>query len=182
MMQTVAVIVGSLRKDSINKKLARAVAREGSDLFLFQQTPIDDIPLYNQDLESDFPAPVQRLQADITAAAAVLLVTPEYNRSIPGVLKNALDWASRPYGNHSLSGKPVALMGASGGAVGTAVAQFQLRGIMTMLGSRLIPQPELYITMRPDLIAPDGTFADASTRKFLRGFLEGMRDWLNKQV
>ena len=180
-MQTIAVIVGSLRKDSMNKKLARAVAAEGSDLFLFQQTPIDDIPLYNQDLEPNFPDPVRRLHAAITAAAAVLLVTPEYNRSVPGVLKNVLDWASRPYGKHCLSGKPVALMGASGGAVGTAVAQFQLRGILTMLGSRLIPKPELYITMRPDLVGPDGAFADASTRKFLRGFLEGMHGWLNKQ-
>jgi chromate reductase len=180
-MRTIAVIVGSLRKESINKKLAQAVALEGRDLFTFHRTPIEDIPLYNPDLEPDFPAPVQRLHKDITAAAAVLLVTPEYNRSIPGVLKNVIDWASRPYGNHSLSGKPVAIMGTSGGAVGTAVAQFQLRGIMTMLGSLLIPQRELYITMRPDLIGPDGSFADASTRKYMRDFLEGMRDWLEKR-
>jgi chromate reductase len=179
-MQTIAVIVGSLRKDSINKKLAQAVIHEGNDLFGFHRVPIDDIPLYNQDLEPDFPAPVKRLHADIAAAAAVLLVTPEYNRGIPGVLKNVLDWASRPYGKHSLSGKPVAIMGASAGAVGTAVAQFQLRGILTMLGSRLVPQPELYITMRPNLIGADGTFADASTRDFLRGFLKGMRDWLDR--
>ena len=180
-MHTVTVIVGSLRRESINKKLARAVAHEGNDLFLFHFAPVDDIPLYKQDLEPDFPAPVKRLHADIAAASAVLLVTPEYNRGIPGVLKNVLDWASRPYGKHSLSGKPVALMGASFGAVGTAVAQFQLRGILTMLGSRLIPQPELYITMRPDLIGADGTFADSSSRSFLRGFLEKMKDWLEKQ-
>ncbi|MDR1359443.1 MAG: NAD(P)H-dependent oxidoreductase [Deltaproteobacteria bacterium] len=180
-MLNIAVIVGSLRKESINKKLARAVAHEGRDLFVFQTVSIEDIPLYNQDLEADLPSPVQRLHADIVSAAAVLLVTPEYNRSMPGVLKNVLDWASRPYGRHSLSGKPVALMGASPGAAGTAVAQFQLRGILSMLGSRLIPQPELYITMRPNLIGPDGTFADDSTRKFLRGFLENMRDWLDKQ-
>jgi chromate reductase len=181
-MLTIAVIVGSLRRESINKKLAEAVAHEGKDLFVFHRVPIDDIPLYNQDLEADFPQPVKRLHAEIAAAAAVLLATPEYNRGIPGVLKNVLDWASRPYGKHSLSGKPVAIMGASGGAVGTAVAQFQLRGILSMLGSRLIPQPELYITMRPNLIGPDGTFADASTREFMRGFLERMGEWLDRQA
>lgn len=180
-MYTVAVIVGSLRKASINKMLARAVAEEGKDLFTFNFLPIDDVPLFNQDLEDNPPAPVVRMREAIMASDVVLFVTPEYNRGIPGVMKNLTDWASRPYGKHSLMGKPAAIMGASQGGVGTAVAQSQMRSLLTQVTMPLVRQPELYITIRPGMIGEDGAFSDESTKKFMRGFLEGMRDWLNER-
>ena len=177
-MYTIAVIVGSLRKASINKKLARAVAEEGKDLFTFNIVPIDDVPLFNQDLEGTPPAAVVRMREAIAAADAVLFVTPEYNRGIPGVMKNITDWASRPYGAHCLAGKPAAVMGTSNGAVGTAVAQAQMRSMLTMLGMPLMRQPEMYITTKPDMINEAGGFTDDSTKKFMRGFLEGLNQWL----
>ncbi|MDL2316183.1 NAD(P)H-dependent oxidoreductase, partial [Desulfovibrio sp. OttesenSCG-928-A18] len=171
-MPTVALVVGSLRKDSINKKLARALEKTGADLFSFTTVAIDALPLFNQDLEEKLPEPVLRMKEAVAAADAVLIVTPEYNRSIPGVLKNALDWGSRPMGEGVWAGKPVALAGASGGSVGTAVAQSHLRSVVTFLGMKLSAQPELYFTDRPELIAPDGTVTDEKTKGYLRRYLE----------
>ena len=119
------------------------------------------------------------MRESIIASDLVLFVTPEYNRGIPGVMKNITDWASRPYGKHSLMGKPAAIMGTSSGAIGTAVAQSQMRSLLPMVSMILAPQPELYITMRPDMIGEDGAFSDASTKKFMRGFLEGVKNWLD---
>lgn len=179
-MYTVAVIVGSLRKDSINKKLARALEKLGSDIFTFKTVDISEIPSYNQDLEQDPPAPVKKMKEAVAAADAVLFVTPEYNRSIPGVLKNVLDWGSRPYGTSVWGGKPAAMAGSSAGSVGTAVAQSHLRSILGFLGMSLTVQPELYFTDKPGLVAEDGTVENESTAKFLRGFLTAFAAWIDK--
>ena len=180
-MYTIAVIVGSLRKASINKQLAKAVAAEGSDLFAFNFVPIDDVPLFNEDLESNPPAAVVAFRKAIDDADAVLFSTPEYNRGIPGVMKNLIDWGSRPPGKASLRGKPAAIMGTSGSAVGTAVAQAQMRSTLSMIGMPLVAQPELYIVTKPGMVDGDGKFTDASTRQFMRGFLEGMKSWLDNR-
>lgn len=179
-MYTVAVIVGSLRKDSINKKLARALEKTGNANLRFVPVGIDDIPLYNQDLEDNLPEPVVRFKEAVAGADAVLFVTPEYNRSIPGVLKNALDWGSRPYGKNVWSGKPVAMTGTSGGQTGTAVAQAHLRSVLGMLGMAVTVQPEAYILDRPGLIAEDGSVGNESTETFLRRFLESFAEWIER--
>ncbi|MDL2272264.1 NAD(P)H-dependent oxidoreductase, partial [Desulfovibrio sp. OttesenSCG-928-I05] len=137
-----------------------------------------EIPIYNQDMESDFPAAVTRFKEAIEAADAVLFVTPEYNRGIPGVLKNAIDWGSRPPGKNSWGRKPAAIAGTSPGHVGTAAAQAQLRDVLTMLNMRLTGQPEAYIVATPQLFNEDGSIADDSTRSFLKRFLTGFNDWI----
>ena len=138
----IAVVVGSLRKDSFNRKLASALVKLAPAEFSFKQLEIGDLPLYNQDNDANQPAPVLRLKAEIGASAGVIFVTPEYNRSIPGVLKNALDNASRPYGSSAWAGKPSGVLGASPGAVGTAVAQQHLRTILAYLDVPTLGQPE----------------------------------------
>jgi len=179
-MYTIAVVAGSLRKASINKKLARALEKTGSDLFTFTHVDISSLPLYNQDLDEDVPAPVRAMKKAVAAADAVLFVTPEYNRSIPGVLKNALDWGSRPYGENVWAAKPAAMAGSSGGAVGTAVAQSHLRSVLGFLGMRLTVQPELYFQDKPGLLEDDGTVADERTRQYLRAFLASFSEWIDK--
>lgn len=178
-MYTIAVIVGSLREASINKQLAHAVAEEGRDLFTFNFVPIDDVPLFNEDLESNPPAGVVAFRKAIEEADAVLFSTPEYNRGIPGVMKNLIDWGSRPPGKAALRGKPAAIMGTSGSAVGTAVAQAQMRSTLSIIGMPLVAQPELYIVTRPGMVNNEGRFTDESTQKFMRSFLEGMKSWLD---
>ncbi len=177
-MYNVAIIVGSLRKESINKKLARALMRIGKDQLRLTIVGIDDIPLYNQDMESDLPGPVARLKEEIAAADAVLFVTPEYNRSMPGVLKNVIDWGSRPYGQNVWAGKPAAVAGISPSPAGTAVCQSHLRSILTMLGMVLLSQPEVYISDRPGVINDDGTVTDKSTEEFLLSFLTRFAGWI----
>lgn len=177
-MYTVAIIVGSLRKASINKKLARALEKTGNDNLRFVIIPLDDVPLYNQDLETNLPEPVKKFKDAVAATDAVLFVTPEYNRSIPGVLKNAIDWGSRPSGKGVWKGMPAAMAGTSGGHAGTAVAQGHLRSVLTMVGMALTAQPEAYIVDRPDMIAEDGTVTDEKTEAFLRKFLASFADWI----
>jgi chromate reductase, NAD(P)H dehydrogenase (quinone) len=167
----VAVIVGSNRRESVNRKLAQALSELGADKFAFSLVQIDDLPLYNQDLESDLPKGVARFKSDVTAADGLLFVTPEHNRSIPTVLKNAIDWGARPYGQNSWNGKPAAITGTSPGAIGTAVAQQHLRQILGDLGV-LVMGGEAYISFKPGLIEADGAIADESTRKFLTGFVD----------
>ena len=144
-MTKIAVIVGSLRRESINRKLATALSKLAKPGTEFNFVKIDDVPLFNQDLEPSPPASVTRLKKDIESADGVLIVTPEYNRSIPGVLKNVIDWASRPYGKNSFDGKPTAAIGTSQGAVGTAAGQQHLRSILTYLNVVQMGQPEGYI-------------------------------------
>ena len=177
-MYNVAVIVGSLRKESINKKLARALMRIGKGRLNFTPVEIADIPLYNQDMENEMPAPVARLKAAVATADAVLFVTPEYNRSMPGVLKNVIDWGSRPYGQNVWAGKPAAVAGTSPSPVATAVCQSHLRSILTMLGMILASQPEVYIIDRPGLIGDDGSVSDESTEKFLLSFVTRFAEWI----
>ena len=166
----IAVIVGSTRRESINRKLAEALAKLGEGRFDVSFVEIGDLPLYSQDLEADLPAPVSRMKAELAAADGVLIVTPEHNRSIPAALKNAIDWAARPWGKSSWPGKVAAVTGATPGAIGTSIAQLHLRQVLGALGV-LVMGGEAYITFKPDLIAADGAVTDASTRKFLGDFV-----------
>ncbi|MCD7098773.1 NADPH-dependent FMN reductase [Stenotrophomonas sp. MMGLT7] len=177
----VAVLVGSLRKQSINRKLALALEKLAGDKADFQYLEIGDIPLYDQDRDGDYPAQGTRLKQQIRAADAVLFVTPEYNRSIPGVLKNAIDTASRPYGDSAFAGKPAAVIGASVGAIGTALAQQHLRNVLSYLDVAVLPQPEAFIHFSDGLVADDGSVANEGTRKFLQGFVDAFVAWIGKQ-
>ncbi len=170
-MPTLAVLVGSLRKDSINATYARALEKLAAGRFDFHFVDMD-LPLYNNDLWDTPPAKVLALKDAIRSAAGVLIVTPEYNRSIPAVTKNAVDWASRPHGDSAWVHKPVAITGASPGSQGTAVAQSQLRSTMTILGTHVLSEPEVYITFKPEVFAADGTVLNDGTAKFLKGFLD----------
>lgn len=167
----IAIIVGSTRRDSINRKLAQALAKLGEDRLDFTFVEIGDLPLYNQDLEADLPAPVSRMKAQLEAADGILIVTPEHNRSIPAALKNAIDWGGRPWGKSSWPGKVAAVIGTSPGAIGTAVAQSHLRHVLGSILGVLVMGGEAYVSFKPDLIATDGTVTDESTRKFLGDFV-----------
>ena len=170
-MYRIAILVGSLRKESINAIYAKALEKLGADQFTFDVVDMD-LPLYNNDLWDNPPAKVLALKDAIRSASGVLIVTPEYNRSVPAVTKNAIDWASRPYGDNAWSGKAVAITGASPGSQGTAVAQSQLRSTMTILGTHVLGEPEVYITFKPEVFAADGTVLNDGTAKFLKGFLD----------
>jgi chromate reductase len=178
----VAVIVGSLRKESFNLKLAKALTNLGKDTIDTKFLQIDDLPLFNQDIESNFPPQATRLKNEITSADAVLFVTPEYNRSVPGPLKNAIDWASRPYGKNAFAGKPAAICGTSQGAIGTACAQHSLRPILGYLDVMLMGPPEVYLQFKDGLIDNEGTISDANTKKFLQGFIDKYIDWVEQHV
>jgi chromate reductase len=179
----VAVLVGSLRRESVNKRLARAVARLAPDDFSFETIRIDDLPLYNQDFDADYPAECTRLKQQIEAADALLFVTPEYNRSIPGVLKNALDIASRPWGTNSFARKPGAVIGASIGTTGSALAQQHLRNALVFVDVTMLAQPEVFIQFKDDgLIDADGNVSDESTRKFLQRFVDRYVDWVRAHI
>ena len=177
-MHTIAVFIGSLRKESFNKKLAAALAELGKDRFRCDIVSLDDVPMYNQDLENDLPAPVARIKQAVADADGVLFVTPEYNRSIPPVLKNAMDWCSRPVGKNSWGGKPAAIAGTSPGAVGTAAVQSHLRSVLTMLGMCVMGQPEVYIVWNPDYFDADNRIVDEKNRSFLTMFLSKFSAWI----
>ena len=176
----IAIIVGSLRKESINLKLARAVAKLGEAEFESTIAPINDLPLYDQDLEKQFPPAAEKLKTQIEQADAVLIVTPEYNRSMPGSLKNAIDWASRPYGKNAFAKKAVALIGASPGSIGTACAQQSLRPIFGYLDAMLFGQPEVYIQFKEGLIDENGEIANDKTKEFLRDFVQKFTFWVKQ--
>ena len=165
-----AVIVGSNRRDSINRKLAQALTKLGADKFDANFVRIDDLPMFNQDLEGNLPAEVVRFKNELAHADGVLIVTPEHDRSIPAVLKNAVDWGARPWGKNSWAGKPAFITGTSPGAIGSALAQQHLRSVMTGLGM-ILQGGEAYVTFKPDLVDDQGNIGDESTRKFLQGFL-----------
>jgi chromate reductase, NAD(P)H dehydrogenase (quinone) len=167
----IAVVVGSNRRESLNRQLAQALAKLGGDKFTFSFVQIDDLPLYNQDLEAELPNSVARFKAAISSADGLLFVTPEHNRSIPNVLKNAIDWGARPYGQNSWNGKPAAITGTSPGAIGTALAQQHLRQILGVLGA-LVMGGEAYIAFKPGLIDNAGAISDESTRAFLKSFVD----------
>ena len=171
----IAVIVGSLRKDSINRKLADAVIRLAPAEFAFRHSRIDDLPLYNQDDDGNPAEAVKRLKSEISSADGVLFATPEYNRSIPGVLKNAIDHASRPYGQSAFPGKPAGVIGASIGSIGTAVSQQHLRGVLAYLDMPTLGQPEVFIHASDGFFDASGNIANEGSRKFLQ-------DWMNRYV
>jgi len=168
---TIAVIVGSNRRDSINRKLAHALVKLGAGQFHAQFVRIDDLPMYNQDNEGNLPPEVARFKDEIRKADGVLIVTPEHNRSMPTVLKNAIDWGARPYGTSVWPGKPGFITGTSPGAIGTALVQANLRTVMLGLGMTLLGG-ESYVTFKPNLIDEHGNIGDDSTKTFLQGFVD----------
>ncbi|MGH8397306.1 MAG: NADPH-dependent FMN reductase [Gammaproteobacteria bacterium] len=176
----VAVIVGSLRRESYNRKLAKAVEKLMPAEIQFNYIRIDDLPLFSQDIEADYPPAARRLKDEIKSSDALLFVTPEYNRSMPGVLKNAIDVASRPWGTNSFAGKPGAVMGTSIGAAGTALAQQHLRNSLVFVDVPVLAQPEVLIQYKDGLIDPDGNITNETTRKFLQGFVERYLAWIKR--
>jgi chromate reductase, NAD(P)H dehydrogenase (quinone) len=178
----IAVVVGSLRRESMNRQLANALTRLGPPELSFEQVKIDDLPPYNQDDDANQAAPVKRLKGEISAAQGVLFVTPEYNRSVPGVLKNAIDHASRPYGHSAWSGKPAGVIGASGGAPGTSMAQQHLRNILAYLDMPTLGQPEAYIQVKEGFFDGDGNVAIESSRKFLQNWMDRYVGWIKKHA
>jgi chromate reductase, NAD(P)H dehydrogenase (quinone) len=167
----IAVIVGSNRRDSINRKLARALIKLGAAAFDAAIVRIDDLPMFNQDLEGNLPAEVVRFKGELARADGVLIVTPEHNRSIPTALKNAVDWGARPYGKNSWAGKPAFITGTSPGALGSALAQQHLRLIMVSLGVVLLGG-DAYVMFKPELVDDEANIGDESTRAFLKGFVD----------
>ena len=165
------LIVGSNRRQSINRQLAKALGRLAGDAFAADFIRIDDLPMYNQDLEAALPDSVTRFKRDIEACDVLLFVTPEHCRSIPALLKNAVDWGSRPWGKNSWTGKLAAVTGTSPGAIATAIAQQHLRAILSDLGM-VVMGGEAYITFKPDLIDESDTITDESVRKFLKAFVD----------
>lgn len=177
----IAVFVGSLRQDSFNKKLATALTRLAPTDFTFQQVQIGDLPLYNQDDDAQQAVPVLRLKSEIQAAQGLLFVTPEYNRSMPGVLKNAIDHASRPYGASAWAGKPAGVLGVSVGAIGTALAQQHLRNVLAYLDVPTLGQPEAFIQAKDDLFDADGNIG-AGSKKFLQGWMDQYVAWVRRHA
>jgi chromate reductase len=165
------IIVGSNRRDSINRKLAQALAKLGHSAFDATFIRIDDLPMYNQDLEAEVPETVARFKKHVTDSDALLFVSPEHSRSIPAVLKNAIDWGARPWGKTSWPGKPAAVTGTSGGAISSAIAQQHLRAVLGDQGLHLIGG-EAYILFRPELIDAQNNVTDESIRKFLQTFVD----------
>jgi chromate reductase len=175
---TVGYFVGSLASASINRTLSRALIRLAPSTLEFREIPIGDLPLYNRDYDDDYPPEGRALKDAIAAVDAVLFVTPEYNRSIPGSLKNAIDWASRPYGQNSFARKPSAVIGASPGALGTAVAQQSLRSVLSFCNSPQMNAPEAYIQFEPGVFADDGEVTDESTAAFLREYMTAFETFI----
>lgn len=170
-MYKIAVIVGSLRQNSLNEKLAKALEALSGSRFEFDFVEIGDLPLYNDDLWQNPPASALRLKRQVEEADAVLFVTPEFNRSIPAALKNAIEWGSRPWGKNSWGGKPASIIGTSPGNIGTAAAQLALRSIAVHLDMIVLGQPEIYFVSKPGLIGDNYEVTDDTTREFLEGYL-----------
>ena len=174
----IAVLVGSLRKGSHNQALAHALEKLAVGKAVFSYVEIGDLPLYNQDFDKDYPSQGVRLKQQIRDADAVLFVTPEYNRSVPGVLKNAIDLGSRPYGDSAFAGKPAAVIGASVGVIGTALAQQHLRNILAYLDMPVLGQPEAFLHFKEGLIDAHGTISNEGTKDFLQGFVDTFIAWV----
>lgn len=177
----IAVIVGSLRQDSFNRKLASAIEKLAPADVTFKQIKIGDLPLYNQDDDENQAASVKRLKAEILASHGLLFVTPEYNRSLPGVLKNAIDHASRPYGQSAWAGKPAGVLGVSVGAIGTAMAQQHLRNILAYLDVPTLGQPEAFIQAKDGLFDAEGNIGEGS-KKFLQSWMNHYVTWVRTHV
>lgn len=167
----VGYLVGSLASDSINRTLSRALIRVAPPDLALEEIVIRDLPLYSRDYDPDYPPEGRAFKEAIAGVDGVLFVTPEYNRAIPGALKNAIDWASRPSGTNSFARKPSAVIGASTGAIGTAVAQQNLRSVLSFCNSPQMNAPEAYIQFKPGVFTDAGEVTDAGTEQFLRNFM-----------
>lgn len=179
-MFNIIVIIGSLRKESINKKLVHALDKLNHPLLKFNIIDLNEIPIYNQDNETNMPAAVVNLKKEVENSDGVLFVTPEYNRSIPGMLKNIIDWGTRPYGKNSWAKKPTGIIGMSVGTIGTAVAQSHLRSILVGLEASVLGQPEIYLVYKPDMFDDKNTITNEDTKKFLQGYLDKFSAWVQK--
>jgi len=180
MTYKIAVVVGSIRRESFNKQLAHAVVALAPPDFSFEFLDIANLPLYSQDYDSDFPEAARTFKEKILAANGLLFVTPEYNRSIPGVLKNALDWGSRPWGQSAWANKPGAVLGTSPGATGTALAQAHLRNVLAYLDVPLMGHPEMFVKHDANRIDASGTIVSEDTRKFLQNFIDKYVAWVHR--
>jgi chromate reductase len=174
----IGYFVGSLSSTSINRILSKALIRLAPKDLEFTEIPIGNLPLYSPDYDDNYPPEATALKDAITGSDAVLFITPEYNRSIPGALKNAIDWASRPWGQGSFDHIPAGVIGASIGHIGTAVGQQSLRAVLSFVNARQMTSPEAYIHYTPEKFSPDGEVTDESTQAFLTGFLNEYRDHL----
>jgi chromate reductase, NAD(P)H dehydrogenase (quinone) len=177
----IAVVVGSLREESFNRKLASAVAKLAPADFSFRQVRIGDLPLYNQDDDASPSDAVKRLKREIADSQGLLFVTAEYNRSIPGVLKNAIDHASRPYGQSAWAGKPAGVIGVSVGSTGTSMAQQHLRNVLSYLDVPTLGQPEIFIQAKDGLFDEAGDIG-AGSRKFLQNWMDRYVAWVKKHA
>lgn len=175
----IALVIGSLRQDAFNKQLANGLIKLAPAEFVFRQSEIGDLPLYNQDDDGNQAPAVKRLKQEIQESDGVLFVTPEYNRSIPGVLKNAIDNASRPYGQSAWDGKPTGVIGASIGSIGTAMAQQHLRNTLAFLNAPVMGQPEAFIHVQDGFFGPDGEIGPGS-RDFLQAWMDSYVAWVKK--
>ncbi|WP_409020070.1 NADPH-dependent FMN reductase [Brevundimonas vesicularis] len=178
----VGYIIGSLAQASINRKLAIALSQLAPDHLHMSEIPIGDLPLYSYDFDKDYPPVATAFKEAIKGSDAILIVTPEYNRSIPGALKNAIDWASRPYGTNAFAGKPTAVIGTSPGAIGTAVGQQALRPILGYLQVLQMSSPEGYIQFKPDLIDDEGRVSVPDTEAFLRTYMETFAQFIGHHL
>jgi chromate reductase len=174
----VGYFVGSLSSTSINRELSRVLIRLAPEDFDFHEIPIGDLPLYSPDYDANYPPEAIALKEAIHHSQAILFVTPEYNRSIPGALKNAIDWASRPWGQNAFDHIPAAVIGASPGNIGTAVAQQSLRAVLSFCNARQMTAPEAYIKFTPEVFPGNGEVADESTKAFLSDYLREFRDYI----
>jgi chromate reductase len=168
----VGYLVGSLAKESINRKLAGALVKLAPATLEMREISFAELPLYSYDYDADYPPVARKFKAELAAVEAVIFVTPEYNRSIPGGLKNAIDWASRPYGQNAFHRKPSAVIGTSPGLIGTALAQQSLRGVLAFCNSPMMNSIEAYIQFKPGLVTDDGEVTNEGTEKFLKGWID----------
>ena len=173
-------IVGSISSTSLNRRLAKALANVAPEGVELVEIPIKDLPFYSPDYDADFPQVARDFKQAIAGVDGVVIVTPEYSRSIPGVLKNALDWAARPYGQGSFNGKPTAIIGTSGGPISTAAAQQHLRAILGHFNAPTLGQPEGYIQATPGLFTEDGEVTNEGTAGFLQGFLDAFTQLITR--
>ena len=180
MTYKVGYFVGSLSSTSINRELSKVLVRLAPEDLEFTEISIRDLPLYSQDYDSNFPPEALALKDAIHRSHAVLFVTPEYNRSIPGALKNAIDWASRPWGQNAFDHVPTAMIGASAGQIGTALAQQSLRAVLSFCNARQMTAPEAYITFSPERFPGNGEVTDKQTRAFLETFMAEFRDHIER--
>ncbi|GAA5097578.1 NADPH-dependent FMN reductase [Wohlfahrtiimonas larvae] len=179
-MKTIAFVVGSLRQGSYNQQLAQAISKLLPSDYTAVFADISKLPLYNQDNDANTPEEVLEFKQVIATSDAVIFVTPEYNRSFPGVLKNAIDQGSRPYGTNVWQGKPAGILGTSPGALGTALAQQHLRNVLTFLDMAVLSQPDVYLQFNENSFDAEGNITNDSTKAYLQGWVKHYVEWIKK--